>query len=117
MRGAGKLPRSPGVDLVTTCSITISRPRAHRAPSAWRMAAAGRGRGAQAQGDGVDVHLADEPRDLVGGLADEVHDLQALGVGAAELRTAGFTHVHGTRVPAGGLRQTAGAGHEFAVAD
>ena len=38
MRGAGMLPVSPGVSPVTTCSMTISRPRAQKASSAsaWR---------------------------------------------------------------------------------
>ena len=39
MRGAGRLPISAGVSPVTTCSMTISRPRAQSASSAARMAA------------------------------------------------------------------------------
>ena len=39
MRGAGRLPVSAGVSPVTTCSMTISRPRAQSASSAARMAA------------------------------------------------------------------------------
>ena len=58
---------------------------------------------------------ADETSDLLGRLALQIDDLEVVRVGAAELRAAGFAHVHGTCVPAGGLRQTARARHELAV--